>query len=73
MWFGTAYIMTPADRSCSLKLLTTSTSGDTYSWYKLWEAANAIYYMCISIGFRGTIRNLGNSCHYASRQDGADT
>ena len=32
---------------------------DSTSWYKIWEAANAAYYACISPGFRGTFRGLG--------------
>lgn len=32
---------------------------DTTSWYKVWEAANAAYYACVSPGFRGSFRGLG--------------
>ncbi len=32
---------------------------DTTSWYKIWEAANAVYYKCVSRGYLGTFGGLG--------------
>lgn len=43
-------------------MFTTNRQGepDTTSWFKIWEAANAIYYGCIVHGLKGTFRGLGN-------------
>ena len=35
--------------------------GDITSWYKIWEAVNAVYFKCISPGYRGTFRGLGGN------------
>lgn len=32
---------------------------DTTSWYKLWEAAEAVFYKCVHTGKEGMIRGLG--------------
>ncbi|KAL9580496.1 MAG: hypothetical protein Q9212_004458 [Teloschistes hypoglaucus] len=51
------------DNQCVLKILTINRQGtsDVTSWYKAWEAVNAVYYGCISKGFRGSFQGLGNS------------
>lgn len=55
------YTIKAPDESCSLKILTTNRHGDSdiTSWYKIWEAANAIYYRCTITSNRGTMRGLG--------------
>ncbi|KAL8638484.1 MAG: hypothetical protein Q9228_004361 [Teloschistes exilis] len=49
------------DDRCILKILTINRQGesDVSSWYKAWEAVNAVYYGCISKGFRGSFQGLG--------------
>ncbi|KAI4255814.1 MAG: hypothetical protein LQ352_002369 [Teloschistes flavicans] len=49
------------DDQCVLKILTINRQGesDVTSWYKAWEAVNAVYYGCISKGFRGSFQGLG--------------
>lgn len=56
-----SYKEIPDDEKCILKILTTNRHGgsDVTSWYKIWEAANAVYYKCISAGYRGSLRGLG--------------
>lgn len=34
-------------------------AGDVTSWYNIWEAVNAVYFKCVSPGYRGTLRGLG--------------
>ena len=49
------------DELCTMTILTANRHGeaDITSWYKIWEAANAAYYACVSPGYRGTFRGLG--------------
>lgn len=49
------------DRACMLKVLTTNQDGDVTSWYKIWEAANAVYFRCVHAGTQGMFRGLGES------------
>ncbi|KAL8663589.1 MAG: hypothetical protein Q9202_003777 [Teloschistes flavicans] len=51
------------DDQCVLKILTINRQGesDVTSWYKAWEAVNAVYYGCISKGFRGSFQGLGDN------------
>lgn len=51
------------DESCSLTIYTTDRRGefDTCSWFSLWEAANAVYYKCISTNRRGLFGGLGKT------------
>ena len=41
---------------------------DTTSWYKLWEAATALYYACVNEGKGGSFSGLGRLRNAASTE-----
>lgn len=47
-----------ADVRCSANLLTTGRS-DVSSFYDLWEAVTAVYFVCAQHGRTGSVRGLG--------------
>ena len=49
------------DRTCMLRVWTTNQDGDVTSWYKIWAAANAVYFRCVHAGAQGTFKGLGKS------------
>ncbi|KAI4288390.1 MAG: hypothetical protein L6R35_002352 [Caloplaca aegaea] len=49
---------TAADHKCII-LISTTGSTDLTSWHAMWEAASAIYSMCIRLGQFGTAEGIG--------------
>lgn len=58
--FWTFPILTPfaADEKCVAQIYTTGKS-DVTVWYRVWEAVNAVYSICVRAGYGGSVRGLG--------------
>ena len=55
------WAMTAGSRKCVVAIEETEMGAvkDTWTWYNMWLAANAVDYMCIHLGKRGVAVNLG--------------
>ena len=49
------------DSGCRLQILGTSSTSDTATWYELWEAATAVWSVCLRQDLTGGLSGLGKS------------
>ena len=66
------WAMTAGSRRCVVSIDGTEAGAvkDTWTWYSIWLAANAVDYMCIHLGKIGVAVNLGEFCLLAEAAPG---